>query len=517
MTKERDYSLPASFGIAALMVLILFVWEGSKGFNLGDEGFLWYGAQRVLAGEVPIRDFMAYDPGRYYWLAALMALMGDSGITSLRVAGAVFQVIGLCAGLFLISRSWDGKGRDYIPYLLLSALTLAAWMYQPHRLFDVSVSILLIGALAFLIANPTPRRYFIAGCCIGLAAVFGRNHAMYGVASSLGVMLWLGVGRVDRADVVKGLLWWAAGVAAGFAPILLMALVFPGFAAAFWESIRLLFEQGATNLPLPIPWPWTVNFAAASAESAAQGVLIGIFFMATLAFGGLAMAWVLLQRRGGHPVQPALVASAFMSLPYAHYALSRADVEHLALGVFPPLVGCFVLLAKQAAKIRWPLAVALCAASLWVMYVFHPGWQCQAGAQCVNVDISGSTLRIPRGAANDIALMREPANRFAPNGQSFIVAPYWPSAYALLERRSPMWENFALFPRSAEFEKREIDRIKAAGPRFVLVIDWPLDRRDELRFKNTHPLIQQYIESNFQRLPFPSPAYQIYVAKSPES
>ena len=69
--------------------LALFYWQSHQGFSLWDEGYLWYGAQRVMVGEVPMRDFQAYDIGRYYWSAAFMSLWGDNGIVGLRLASTL--------------------------------------------------------------------------------------------------------------------------------------------------------------------------------------------------------------------------------------------------------------------------------------------------------------------------------------------------------------------------------------------------------------------------------------------
>jgi hypothetical protein len=497
--------------LATFVVVTIFMWQGNKGFNLWDEGFLWYGAQRVMHGEVPILDFMSYDPGRYYWSAALMSLWGDNGIMALRGAVAVFQVIGLFVGLLLIA--YTLKKQNFL-YLLLSAITLVVWMFPRYKLFDISLSILLVGILAFLVQHPTSRRYFFAGLCVGLVALFGRNHGMYGVAGSVAVMIWLSIKRAEDPGVIKGFALWTAGVAVGFTPIFFMALVVPGFAIAFWESIRFLFELKATNLPLPIPWPWRVNFTSAPLGEAIRGVIVGLFFIATVVFGVLSIVWVVWQKLQKKEVSPALVAASFLTLPYAQYAYSRAEVGHLAHGIFPLLLGSLVLLATQRPKVMWSLALMLCGASLWVTYIVHPGWQCHDSKQWVDIKISGSNLVVDQGTANEVALLRKLADKYAPAGRSFIAAPSWPGAYALIERKSPMWEIYALFPRSQAFQLAEIGRIKVARPGFALVLDLPLDGRDELRFQNTHPLIYQYILDHFERLSdSPSPSCQIYRAK----
>lgn len=483
--------------LTAFVSFTIFGLQGHAGFALTDEGFLWYGVQRVMLGEVPIRDFMSYDPGRYYWSAALMTLWGTDGIVALRGAVAVFQAIGLAVGLMLIART--ERGRSF-PYLLLSAITLVVWMRPYYKAFDTSLSILLVGALAFLVRNPTSRRYFCAGLVVGLSAVFGRNHGVYGVAGSLGVILWLSINRDEAPGLLKAWALWAAGVGAGFLPIPLMAWFVPGYAAAFWDSVLFIFEAKTTNLPLPIPWPWLVEFGGVVSLDEAREALIGLLFVAIILFGVLSIAWVVRSKLRNEQIPPALVAAAFLALPYAHYAYSRASVSHLAHGIFPSLIGCLVVLVALPARLKWPLAIMLCTASLWVMHPLHRGWRCQFDYQCVAIEISGDSVLVHPKKADEVRLLRDLAHEYAPGSQSFLVTPFWPGAYALLERKSPMWSIYALWPRSETFQRAEIERIEEAKPAFVLISDRPLDGRDKLRFRNTHPLVHAYIVENFNKL-----------------
>jgi hypothetical protein len=112
--------------LAVLFVFFNFSWQGNHGFSLADEGYLWYGVQRVLAGEVPIRDFMAYDPGRYYWAAALTRVLGDNGILGLRAAVAVFQALALAVALLLVAGEQCSSRVPGLLFLVLCTFVLMA-------------------------------------------------------------------------------------------------------------------------------------------------------------------------------------------------------------------------------------------------------------------------------------------------------------------------------------------------------------------------------------------------------
>jgi hypothetical protein len=495
--------------VSSVLVIGSFVWQGAYGFNIGDEGFLWYGVQRVQAGEVPILDFMSYDPGRYYWSAALMRLLQDDGIMALRGAVAAFQLLGLFVALLLLLQD---KSRFDAALFTLAAITLLTWMYPRHKLFDISLSIVLVGVLTLLVQQPSRRRFFFAGVAVGLVAVFGRNHGVYGVAGILGAVLYLACRQRNAAGLMPGLACCAGGIAVGYLPILVLVASDPGFAAAFWESIRAILERGATNLPLPVPWPWLVSVTQLPPATAAD-LLTGVFFIAMLAFGVCSIPWIVRQALRQRPVPPELVASSVLALPYAHYAFSRADVGHLAQGIFPFLIGVFVLLKDWPNKARWIVALVMTGASLTVMLPLHPGWECRVSQQCVAADAAGNVLQVDPNTASVLAMLQSTVDQYAPNGRSFVATPLWPGAYALLKRKSPMWEIYALFPRGDEFQRQEIERIKAAKPGLVLILDVAVDGRDDLRFRNTHALIERFVRDNFDSMTivnWPPQVFQFY-------
>jgi hypothetical protein len=512
---RREKGLLVVLAVVLVGCTASFLLEGHIGFNLWDEGYLWYGVQRTLLGEVPVRDFMSYDPGRYYWAAALLDLFHARGIIAVRAATAVFAALGVAAASALVWRSpCDNKKARF--WLCLATIVLCLlWMVPWWKQYDEAVSVALVASLARVLTLPTRRRFLIHGILVGLAAVLGRNHGLYGVIACLFALLLL-TRVISRRDWIGCTSWFIAGVILGFSPILIGLCINHGFASMFWESIRyMLFEYKGTNLPLPVPWPWKVPMVGEVAAWS-RSLVIGCVYVALPLFClcGLTLTSinVLCERKIEYP---AFVACVLTAVPYMNVAFSRADLSHLAQTIFPFLLGTIVWLSHLQRR-QWMRTVCLgllVLASFWMMLPMHDRYVRYAQGTWRKVAVGQDTLWMSDDVASSTEDIKQLANRYLSKGGTMLSVPVWPGAYALTGVRSPVYEIYALFPHSDLFQAQEIARLQRAQPALVLFNDIAVDGRSDLRYGVTHPLLMDYIDRHYHAIQLDRrmPQLKVYV------
>lgn len=490
---RSNLSILEILSISLSIVILSFIWESNKEFNLADEGFLLYGAQRVIAGEVPIRDFAAYDPARYYWVAFFMNLYGSSGIIAMRLASSIFQTIGLFIGSYLLASNCKKISSIY---LAISSVTLFTWMSPYFKAYDYMLAISWIGVLTFFIKKPTKFCYFSVGIYTGLVALWGRNHALYGIIAFLLILFYLKFENRLTQSIKTGLAAWCIGLIIGITPYMLACISDPDFYEKIKASIDFYFEIKGTNLSLPIPLPWDTLIEGLSTIDIAQQLLLRTFFL-ILPFLTTGLVIFMIKKSGYLARSPAFIAATLVSIPYLHYCYSRADTQHLALGILPSIIACAMYLSYKKYTVKWLGLIILFLSSLIVSLPLHTGWQFYRNEKTTAINILGDQIQLESGRANVIKTLQKITSIAKKNGDSVFFAPHYPGIYASLKMKFPTYDIYPITPRNIEFEKREIELLKKNSIGFAFIVDTPLDDKEELRFSRTHPLTFQYFIDNF--------------------
>jgi hypothetical protein len=455
-------------------------WQLFFDVGLADEGFLWYGAQRVLEGELPLRDFQAYDPGRYFWSAFWMSVLGDNGIVSLRIGNAVLGTITVVLATWTTALC---SSRSEPVYLLMTALIFTFWMVPAFKVADSFAAIVQLFALARLVQRPLVDRYFVAGFCWGMAATIGINHALYGCIAGLLALFYLRGPKLGH-DLIAAL----CGAVIGYLPVLLLHAA-PGFTAAFIDSIRLLFEYGKTNNE--VPFPSVLAFLHVSKSGyllATRETIWAVLFACAPAFW-LWMAWRIRQR--SNPTTPIIAAAMFLSLPYAHYAFSRADGPHIAISILPLLAALLALVIEAPRARRPPIFALISVVSVILTASEHPGYWFVRGSLTHTVTAGRDPMLVTWYLAAELQGIKEVA-RAAGTGQ-FFAGPNLPGAYALATLKSPTWEIYMIFPSLPRRQRAEIERIRSANVQYALISGQGADLGEDTGLKRTHPLILAYL------------------------
>lgn len=502
--------------ISALLVLFIYLVQGDAGLNLQDEGFLWYGTIRAALGDVPIRDFQSYDPGRYYWGAMWFKLLRNDGLAALRISQAVLQFIGLTVALVLVRR----VTKKWLPLIGVSILLLV-WMFPPWKIYEPVITILAVYFAVLLLENPSTRRHFLTGVFIGLAAFFGRNHGLYCLTAFV-LLVFFVWWKLDRHALIARLAALSMGIVLGYLPMLVMLALIPGFFHSFLGAILFNVHVG-TNLPLPVPWPWRVNYSAPSPKVWINALATGLLYLAFPVFYVLGLAALVLKAR--IRANRLFTACIFVGAIYLHYIFERPHLYYLAWTIPPLILGLIALpysfaeqSRKKVAAIVWSglIIISLTAAEMAPENYFlikirgavrekvlrraHVDIGVDMPEQhhtLVKTNVRGDNIWATRDIADAVEAMNE-INRQIPANDGVLVAPYWTALYPILNKKSPTWEIYFLFPQTKNEQEAIIRDLEQQNVKWALTCDFYLDNRPELKFKSTHSYVWDYLTANFE-------------------
>lgn len=513
------------FLIEALLVSIVlmggaFLANAHQGLSWADEGLLWYGSQRVYAGEIPVRDFFSYDPGRYYWTAAFYSLFSNTSLRTTLIAGGAFASLALSLTLFTLAKA--GVNRSW-RWLLAVAICIA-FTFPRHKIYEQSLSLVLACAIYFvLVSGASAKRWCLLGLVTGLAAVMGRNH---GVFFLVGSSLTMGFLFLTQRKVLRSASFvsYSGGVVIGYAPIWLLCIFNTSFLHSFWSS---LLKTAGWQIPLQIPFLWNVDLTSMSVPMKWHAIGVGLICLLIPATYFFSAIWV----GGKHIVRLAnrrhlmLASFSFAGIPYLHQAFDRADFGHIAQGILPGLgaLVCICVLASSGERrirgTQWlGISLLLITVATWAPYVPYARLsllEAESPGSTSEFSMDGTIYRIERYQAALLRKVKQLQLACDVSDGQFLAAPHFPGLYAFLNIAAPHWDSYYVYNRSPELQRQHL----AAMPEIKLALiapDATIDGLERLKFANMYGESLRYIEDKLERSPvewFPYPL-DIYVRSS---
>jgi hypothetical protein len=490
------------------------------GIDLSDEGFLAYGAVRVMEGQVPNRDFVSLQPPfSFYSTAAVFAVLGPS-YASLRTFGLCLYVI-VPLLLFAISRQQVGRIASLAAAVPATVLGLSFFGFVPFAVWQGTTAV-LVATLCLLRAAVSGRRLwgFVAGLATAAAIACRHDQGAYLVLAVLAYAWALKVARRNESKLAQlPLVFWGLGTAAPLAILGVVWLSIGALPGMFQQLVVFL----ATTYHKTSSLPWPVYRSNLSVH---QSMIVTLFYVPpavdALVAIGLFVARVRRRFSAKHAHLTFLLA---LSLLFYCQVLTRSDLHHLIITLAPffvVVVWSIALAAKVIAefidepgpgtKIHPLVFVAAAFGGAFLVYfdaiVNRPP---TPAAQHNGLFI---TLNLPRGGvqlrAQNAKFLESIVHliwKDAPPGSAILALPYNPGLYFLAERRNPTRWNY-LWPgdQTSDDQRTLIEQAKRDPPSVIIL-------EDEKRMEAYARPIVDYVKSAY-KLQENLPGFKIYVPRS---
>lgn len=304
------------------------------GYNIYDEGIVVYGANRILKGDIPYRDFWTmYAPGQFYTIALIFKLFGTNLFVT-RIYSATINLL-LVLLVYLIIKKVSGH-RMAILAFILSTLWMGGWGLfhsspTPAGTFWSLFSILFV--VDFL-CNKNYSSLFIGGLITGITAIFRHDIGGYTFISSTIVLIPYLYLRVSNRSIIETIKLWGrylGGTIIGFVPFALYFLSKVPLKDLIFDLIVFPAKIFPKVRDLPYP-PFDFSFYSFLFYfPIIIYVVVGLFILLNL------FKWKALDGK-----EWSIILFWILGLFFFNQARVRSDVPHL----LPTIIPAMMLLAS---------------------------------------------------------------------------------------------------------------------------------------------------------------------------
>jgi hypothetical protein len=497
---------------ACLLLILLCLGMGLPhyldGMTLTDEGFLAYGAVRVLDGQLPNRDFVSLQPPlSFYSVALVFELLGES-LASMRALGLLLHTL-IALLVYALARQLTRSLPALVVALPATMVGLPLFLFVPFAVWQ-GMALSLFAALLFMraVANGAAGWGIAAGSVTALALLARHDQGLYLVVSLLAYAVFLRVADDRSGDpvAVSRLLGrWAVGFGAVVLP--LASVWFLAGAASDMLEQLVVFPLTTYARTSSIPMPW---FRAS--QHTGESLLVACFYLPPLV-QGLTAVWLgATFVRGGFRKREATIAFVviFAALFYLQ-VVTRSDVNHLLVTLAPFFALCGVwmgeamertssrigsLLGGESRRRDALLGAALvlacaCGIGVWAGVQLRPHLSRSFDEPMATVSLPRAGIRLEEPRARALTQLVTIIGHQVPPDRSILCLPYQPMFYFLAERRNPTRWNY-LWPgdQSESDHLALIEQARADPPGLVLLTS----RQDLGRWA---PEVVAYVDAEF--------------------
>ena len=324
--------------------------------NVYDEGIILAGADRILQGQVPYRDFWSmYPPGQFYTLALLFKLFGPSVLVE-RIYGIIVRSLLAMSGFLVTKKLGFSYGAAIVGWAMALLWTVSTWFPACPIYMALLVIYASIALFLHYLGKREARWLLWSGLTIALSATF--RHDLGGMAAVVMLVALLMIKLTRTEGSWRPMVTYLGGGLSFGLPVALCFAVTVGI-GPIWDQ---LIATPADVMPrfrwIPYP-PYSFETLAFYLFP----IVLGVGFLVSLIL-------ILKSKRRDTPAYGLFVLS-LTGILFLNQVRVRSDEIHLfpaaiaGIVLLPGLVSLLLSLSPKATKIV-AFALVVVASALFV-------------------------------------------------------------------------------------------------------------------------------------------------------